>query len=291
MANLLLSVAFLAFAALMSGCHANSDLSVTGYGSLEIAMLRHGEKYATNRDCYTWEDVPPLYHGMTHIRGLNDKLGIIRFKVSVPVIIYLAIDSRYSYIHGADYEVTEDLVMLGGCHKPRVKFPIYRSKKVHGPGLVSINFKSSRMTGIFLRGNAYQVRPYAELKVTFPGTPREISMVREGEKFSTNRACYTMEDIPPKYYGLTHLRGPNDERTITFDVNIPVIVYVAIDSRLHRNTILPSTFIATGEKIVHGGCHARTHFPIYERKYPSGGTVTVPLSESRMLTVMVKPLI
>ena len=291
MANLLLSVAFLAFAALMSGCHANSDLSVTGYGSLEIAMLRHGEKYATNRDCYTWEDVPPLYHGMTHIRGLNDKLGIIRFKVSVPVIIYLAIDSRYSYIHGADYEVTEDLVMLGGCHKPRVKFPIYRSKKVHGPGLVSINFKSSRMTGIFLRGNAYQVRPYAELKVTFPGTPREISMVREGEKFSTNRACYTMEDIPPKYYGSTHLRGPNDERTITFDVNIPVIVYVAIDSRLHRNTILPSTFIATGEKIVHGGCHARTDFPIYERKYPSGGTVTVPLSESRMLTVMVKPLI
>lgn len=290
MANLLVSVAFLAFAALMSGCHANSDLSVTGYGSLEIAMLRHGEKYATNRDCYTWEDVPPLYHGMTHIRGLNDKLGIIRFKVSVPVIIYLAIDSRYSYIHGADYEVTEDLVMLGGCHKPRVKFQIYRSKNVHGPGLVSINFKSSRMTGIFLRG-AYQVRPYAELKVTFPSTPREISMVREGEKFSTNRACYTMEDIPPKYYGSTHLRGPNDERTITFDVNIPVIVYVAIDSRLHRNTILPSTFIATGEKIVHGGCHARTDFPIYERKYPSGGTVTVPLSESRMLTVMVKPLI
>ena len=262
MANLLLSVAFLAFAALMSGCHANSDLSVTGYGSLEIAMLRHGEKYATNRDCYTWEDVPPLYHGMTHIRGHNDKLGIIRFKVSVPVIIYLAIDSRYSYIHGADYEVTEDLVMLGGCHKPRVKFPIYRSKNVHGPGLVSINFKSSRMTGIFLRGNAYQVRPYAELKVTFPSTPREISMVREGEKFSTNRACYTMEDIPPKYYGLTHLRGPNDERTIIFDVNIPVIVYVAIDSRLHRNTILPSTFIATGEKIIHGGCHARTDFPI-----------------------------
>ena len=291
MANLLLSVAFLAFAALMSGCHANSDLSVTGYGSLEIAMLRHGEKYATNRDCYTWEDVPPLYHGMTHIRGLNDKLGIIRFKVSVPVIIYLAIDSRYSYIHGADYEVTEDLVMLGGCHKPKVKFPIYRSNNVHGPGMVSINFKSSRMTGIFLRGNAYQVRPYAELKVTFPSTPREISMVREGEKFSTNRACYTMEDIPPKYYGLTHLRGPNDETTITFDVNIPVIVYVAIDSRLHRNTILPSTFIATGEKIVHGGCHARTDFPIYERKYPSEGTVTVPLSESRMLTVMVKPLI
>ena len=291
MANLLLSVAFLAFAALLSGCHANSDLSVTGYGSLEIAMLRHGEKYATNRDCYTWEDVSPLYHGMTHIRGLNDKLGIIRFKVSVPVIIYLATDSRYSYIHGADYEVTEDLVMLGGCHKPRVKFPIYRSKKVHGPGLVSINFKSSRMTGIFLRGNAYQVRPYAELKVTFPSIPREISMVREGEKFSTNRACYTMEDIPPKYYELTHLRGPNDETTITFDVNIPVIVYVAIDSRLHRNTILPSTFIATGEKIVHGGCHARTDFPIYERKYPSGGTVTVPLSESRMLTIMVKPLI
>ena len=147
----------------------------------------------------------------------------VHFKVSVPVIVYLAIDLRNSYIHGAEYEDTGDLLMLGGCHR-RTKFPIYRSKKVHGPGLVTINFKSSRMTGIFLRGNAFQVRPYAELKVTFPGTPREISMVREGEKFSTNRACYTMEDIPPKYYGLTHLRGPNDETTITFDVNIPVIV-------------------------------------------------------------------
>ena len=214
----------------------------------------------------------------------------VHFKVSLPVIVYLAIDSRNSYIHGAEYEDTGDLLMLGGCHK-RTKFLIYRSKKVHGPGLVTINFNSSRMTGIFLRGNAFQVRPYAELKVTFPGTPREISMVREGEKFSTNRACYTMEDIPPKYYGLTHLRGPNDETTITFDVNIPVIVYVAIDSRLHRNTILPSTFIATGEKIVHGGCHARTDFPIYQRKYPSGGTVIIPLRDSRMLTVMVKPLI
>ena len=277
--------------AAVNGLHAGHELSVTGYGPLQIAMLRHGEKYATNRPCYAWEDVPPLYHGMTHIRGLNDKVGNINFKVSVPVIIYLAIDSRHSYIHGNDYEDTGDLVMLGGCHKPRVKFPIYRSKKVYGPGLVTVHFKSSRMTGIFLRDNAYQVRPYAELKVTFPGTPREISMVREGEKFSTNRACYTMVDIPPKYYGLTHLRGPNDETTITFDVNVPVIVYVAIDSRLHRNNILPSTFIATGEKIVHGGCHARTDFPIYKRKYPSGGTVTIPLSESRMLTVMVKPLI
>ena len=252
-------------------------------------MLQHGEKYATNRACYAWEDVPSLYHGMTHIRGLNDKSGNINFKVSVPVIIYLAIDSRYSYIHGDEYENTGDLLMLGGCHS-RVKFPIYRSRKVYGPGLVTVHFKSSRMTGIFLRDNAYQVRPYAELKVHFPGTPREISMVREGEKFSTNRACYTMVDIPPKYYGLTHLRGPNDETTITFTVNVPVIVYVAIDSRQHRQNILPSTFIATGEKIVHGGCHDRTDFPIYERKYPSGGTVIIPLSESRMLTVMVKPL-
>lgn len=291
MANPRIVISLVVFA-LLSRCYADQDLSVTGYGALQIAMLRHGEKYATNRPCYEWEDVPPLYHGMTHIRGLNDKVGNVNFKVSVPVIIYLAIDSRYSYIHGADYEDTGDLVMLGGCHKPdRVKFPIYRSKKVHGPGLVTINFKSSRMTGIFLRDNAYQVRPYAELKVTFPGTPREISMVREGEKFSTNRKCYTMVDIPPKYYGLTHLRGPNDETTVSFDVNIPVIVYVAIDSRLHRNNILPSTFIATGEKIVHGGCHALTDFPIYERKYPSGGTVTIPLSESRMLTVIVKPLI
>ena len=171
--------------------------------------------------------------------------------------------------------------MLGGCHKPRVKFPIFRSRRVHGPGLVTVHFKSSRMTGIFLRENAFDVRPYAELKVTFPGTPREISMVRD---------CYAMVDIPPKYHGLTHLRGPNDENTITFHVNIPVIVYVAIDSRNNRNTILPADFKATGEKIVHGGCHRPTDFPIYERRYPSGGTVTIPLIASRMITVMVKAL-
>lgn len=116
-------------------------------------------------------------------------------------------------------------------------------------------------------------------------------MVRQGEKFSTNRDCYKMEDIPPKYHGLTHLRGPNDETTITFHVNIPVAVYVAIDSRNNRNTILPAYFKATGEKIVHGGCHAPTDFPIYERKYPSGGIVSIPLIASRMITVMVKPLI
>jgi len=93
---------------------ARDQLSVTDYGSLEISMVRHGEKYATNRPCYAYEDVSPLYHGMTHVRGLNDKHGTINFKVNVPVIIYLAIDSRYSYIHGNDYEDTGDLVMLRG---------------------------------------------------------------------------------------------------------------------------------------------------------------------------------
>lgn len=274
-----------------NGIHTETTLSVTDYGALQIAMLRHGEKYATDNNCYRWEDVPPLYHGLTHVRGLQGKQGDILFKVNVPVIIYLAIDLRSSYIHGDDFEKTGDLVMLGGC-QDRVKFPIYRSKKVHGPGLVTLSFKTSRLTGIFLRDNAYDVRPFAELKVTFPpGSPREISMVREKEKFATNRKCYEMVDIPPKYYGLTHLRGPNDETTVKFDVNIPVIVYVAIDSRLNRHNILPSTFVSTGEKIVHGGCHSPTDFPIYERKYPNGGTVTIPLKSTRMLTVMVKPLI
>lgn len=292
MANSWIVSCWIVFVAI-EGSVTMDELTVTDYGSLEVSMVRHGEKYATNRPCYTYEDVPPLYHGMTHVRGPNDKVGTFTFKVTVPVIIYLAIDSRSPYIHGNDYQDTGDLVMLGGCHKPKaVKFPIYRSGKVHGPGLVTVHFSSSRMTGIFLRDNAFAVRPYAELKVTFPpSTPREISMVREGEKFSTNRACYQMEDIPPKYHGLTHLRGPNDEKTITFDVNVPVMVYVAIDSRFHRNTILPSDFKATGEKIVHGGCHTRTDFPIYERKYPSGGTVKIPLIASRMLTVMVKPLV
>lgn len=93
---------------MINGLQAEHELSVTRYGALQIAMLRHGEKYATNRACYAWEDVPPLYHGMTHIRGLNDKAENINFKVSVSVIIYLAIDSRHAYIHGDDYENTGD---------------------------------------------------------------------------------------------------------------------------------------------------------------------------------------
>ena len=56
-----------------------AQLSVTGYGSLEISMMQHGEKYATNRACYRWEDVSPLYHGLTHVRGLNDKRGKVTF--------------------------------------------------------------------------------------------------------------------------------------------------------------------------------------------------------------------
>ncbi|CAH3187065.1 unnamed protein product [Porites evermanni] len=48
----------------------DDQLSVTSYGSFEIAMLRHGEKYAANRPCYKWEDVSPLYYGLTHVRGL-----------------------------------------------------------------------------------------------------------------------------------------------------------------------------------------------------------------------------
>ena len=66
----------------------HAQLSVTGYGSLEIAMMRHGEKYATNRACYRWEDVSPLYHGLTHVRGLNDKRGKVTFFYSGSDFLY-----------------------------------------------------------------------------------------------------------------------------------------------------------------------------------------------------------
>ena len=62
--------------------HPCNSLSVTNYGIKQISMMRHGEKYATNRDCYSWEDVQPKYHGMTHIRGLNDKEGLFTVQLS-----------------------------------------------------------------------------------------------------------------------------------------------------------------------------------------------------------------
>jgi hypothetical protein len=94
----------------------SESLSVTNYGTKQISMMRHGEKYATNRPCYVWEDVQPKYHGMTHIRGINDKVGSFTFDVDAPVFVYLAVDSRYPYIHRPAFENTHDKFMLGGCH-------------------------------------------------------------------------------------------------------------------------------------------------------------------------------
>ena len=273
-----------------ASCDGDTSLSVTDYGSLQISMLRHGEKYATNRACYAFEDITPTYHGMTHVRGPNDKVGKISMRVNVPVRIYLAVDSRYPYIHGHDFRNTGDHLILGGCHS-RTTFHIYESTKTHGPGMISITFKHSRMTAIFLR-DARVIRPDAQLKVTFqhPTPLSEYGMVREGEKFSTNRKCYTMADVPPKYYGMLHLRGINDKTSpIKFTVNVPCVVYVAIDSR-YPNSLNTKEFQPTGEKIIHGGCHARTNFPIYQRVVTTPGLVTITLNHTRMLAVFLKPL-
>ncbi|XP_028399627.1 uncharacterized protein LOC114523020 [Dendronephthya gigantea] len=266
------------------------SLSVTNYGSKRISMLRHGEKYATNRPCYSWEDVQPKYHGMTHIRGNNDKRGSFTFNVDVPVFVYLAVDSRYPYIHGAAFENTSEKIMLGGCH-PRTPFYIYKSKQALGPGPVTVNFKAISMSGVFVR-DARLVQPAAELKIV-PLTARyaELSMVRDGEKFSTNRRCYKMIDIPPRFYGLTHVRLLNDETSFSFHINVPAVVYVAIDSRRSRHlNVLPSSFVNTGEKIIHAGCHPQTDFPVFAKRF-NPGNVVVNLGVSRMIAVFVEPLV
>ena len=268
----------------------DASLSVTGYGSLQISMVKHGEKYATNRKCYALEDITPTYHGMTHVRGPNDKHGNFVMRVNVPVKIYLAVDSRYPYIHGHDFHYTGDHLMLGGCH-PRTPFYIYERKVPQGPGLISILFRHSRMAAIFLRDSRV-IRPDAELRVAYlrPSPLSEYSMVREGEKFSSNRKCYAMADVPPKYYGMLHLRGKNDKTSpIRFTVNVPCIVYVAIDSR-YSNPLNKREFHPTGEKIVHAGCHPRTNFPIYKRIIKKLGPVTITLTHTRMLAVFLQPL-
>ena len=270
--------------------HPCNSLSVTNYGKKQISMMRHGEKYATNRDCYSWEDVQPKYHGMTHIRGLNDKQGLFTFDVDTPVFVYLAVDSRYSYIHGTAFERTYDKVMLGGCHA-RTPFYFYRSRVPLGPGKVTVKFNASRMTSVFVR-DARLVQVAAELKIvplnTNVADRPELSMVREGEKFSTNRDCYAMSNIPPRFYGLTHVRLVNDVKSFAFHINVPAIVYVAIDSR--SSNPLPSSFVKTGEKIVHAGCHSPVDFPVYMQKFDPG-SVSVTLSNARMLAVFVEPLV
>ena len=287
MAIIFVTVLAVLFEVLAQPCH---SLSVTNYGMKEVSMMRHGEKYATNRDCYAWEDVLPKYHGMTHIRGLNDKLGLFAFHVDVPVFVYLAVDSRYSYIHGKAFERTYEKVMLGGCHA-RTPFYFYRSRVSLGPGKVTIKFTASRMTSIFVR-DARLVQAAAELKIVplnaAVGDRSELSMVREGEKFSTNRDCYSMTNIPPRFYGLTHVRMVNDVKSFAFHINVPAIVYVAIDSRY--SNILPSSFVKTGEKIVHAGCHAPVDFPVYMQKFDPG-SVSVTLKERRMLAVFVEAMV
>jgi hypothetical protein len=280
----LLFIAWLAVL-LQTVAQPSESLSVTNYGSKQISMMRHGEKYATNRDCYSWEDVQPKYHGMTHIRGLNDKVGSFTFDVDVPVFVYLAVDSRYTYINGETFENTHEDLMFGGCH-PRTPFHIYRSKQPLGPGTVTVTFSASRMTGVFVR-DARLVQPAAELKIV-PPNHAQLSMVREGEKFSTNRDCYAMTNIPPRFYGLTHIRLLNDEQSFSFQINVPAIVYIAVDSRYPN--IIPSSFVSTGEKIVHGGCHAPTDFPVYSQKF-NPGTVSISLTQTRMLAVFVEPLV
>lgn len=180
--------------------------------------------------------------------------------------------------------------MLGGTHA-RTPFYIYESVGTHSPGLVQVVFPQSRMTAIFLR-DARKVRPEADLSVRMVSPAGwEISMVRDGEKFSTDRPCFAMNNIPPRFYGMTHLRGVNYKpTTITFSTNVPLKVFVAIDSR-YPNPLDHNLYKKTGEKIIHGGCHPPVKFPIYERWVKSPGRVSINLSASRMMGVFVAPLI
>ncbi|XP_032239391.2 uncharacterized protein LOC5513961 [Nematostella vectensis] len=264
-------------------------LTVRDYGSFQVSMLRHGEIYATDRACYAWEDVTPWYHGMTHIRGPNDKQGDIRMRVDRPVKIFLAIDSRYPQNGPPNdqYKRTPDSVVLGGCHA-RTLFYIYESIVTHGPGHVIINAFSDNMAGIFLR-DARLISPAARLHVTSLPAGWELGMMRDGEKYATNRASYAMTDVAPKFYGTLHLRGPNDKTSpMTFNINVPATLYVAIDTRYPNP--LDMSFVATGEKLVLAGSHPRTDFAVYEKSLPPGNVV-ISLSATRMLAVMLKPQI
>lgn len=226
---------------------------------------------------------------MIYVWGLNDKVGIIIFKVNVLIIIYLVIDFWYLYIYGDEYEKIGDLVMLGGCYKfGLVKFLIYWSCRIYGFGLVIVYFSFSWMIGIFFRDNVFDVCFYVELKVIFFGIFWEISMVWEGEKFSINWDCYRMEDIFLRYYGLMYFWGLNDEKIISFYVNILVIVYVVIDFCYNCYIILLLDFKVIGERIIYGGCYVCMSFLIYERKYFKGGIVIILFIVLWMLIVMVK---
>ena len=103
-----------------------------------------------------------------------------------------------------------------------------------------------------------------------------------------------MVDIPLKYFRLTHLREPNDKTTITWS---PLMLmcpwwytWLLIPGNM-ATTFYPRHSKLSGRRLYRAGCHLRTDFPVYERKYPSRDLWTESRATKLACASCGKPLI
>jgi hypothetical protein len=118
----------------------------------------------------------------------------------------------------------------------------------------------------------------------------ETGTVMEGAKFMADRRCYAMTQVPAKFKGMVHLRGPNFTRgkPIEFVVSQNTDVYVAIDSR-HANPIKNKGFKKMKDTITLGGCHRPTKMHVYVARQQEAGLMQLNLKQGYMHTAWLHP--
>jgi biopolymer transport protein ExbD len=120
---------------------------------------------------------------------------------------------------------------------------------------------------------------------------------RDGEPPYTDRN-YTLVGVPGKYRDLTYIQTLNDDKeasrdfSFTFEVSVPVMVYVAHDDRLKAKPPWLQEFEDTGDDFTSSDFQQPV-YSIYARRYPRGKVTLGPncgLMLSSMYLVIVEEL-
>lgn len=135
--------------------------------------------------------------------------------------------------------------------------------------------------------------------VALSGEVYAQDVISVGKLFYIDRT-YTVQTIPAAYSNLNYIMTATNDRYDTrsgflqFDVNQPVVVYVAFDDRISpKPTWLTSFFVDTGINIVRSDSVA---FSIYSKSYPAGhvslGGCSIPSGgNGGMYIVLVKSVL
>jgi len=107
---------------------------------------------------------------------------------------------------------------------------------------------------------------------------------------------YTVTSVPAALVGAAWIRSANDSKSapadplVTFTINRPAIVYVAVDTRLGRRPWMDVSWADTQAELVNGESTAR-HFTVFAKSFPAGPVALGPNADpdngSSMYTVIV----